>query len=83
MPDLPDDVKKQAALAALGAKTSLRVDALPVADATMADVERGPTTTPGMILAPGSNYNPVEPVAQTPEPPPPPEPKPQQDAQEK
>jgi hypothetical protein len=68
MAEIPDDVKQQAALAAMGAKNSLNVDALPVADASMADVERGPTTVPGQGFIPGSNYNPVEPVPERPAP---------------
>ncbi len=68
MADISDDVKRQAAEAALDAKRSLKVDALPTANASMEDVERGPTTVPGQMLQPGQNYNPVEPVPQTPEP---------------
>jgi hypothetical protein len=62
MAEIPDDVKQQAALAAMDAKNSLNVDALPVADASMADVERGATTIPGQGFRPGANYNPAEPV---------------------
>lgn len=62
MADIPDDVKQRAAEAALGAKDSLNIDALPVANATMIDVERGPTTIPGQGFIPGQNYNPAEPV---------------------
>ena len=73
-------MKRQAALAGMQAKTSLKVESLPVANASMEDVERGPTTTPDHLLQPGQNYNPVEPMPEQPEPepePPQPEPEPQ------
>jgi hypothetical protein len=62
MPEIPDDVKQQALEAAMSTKDSLNVDALPVKNASMSDVEQGPTTVPGQTLQPGANYNPAEPV---------------------
>jgi hypothetical protein len=62
MPEFSDDVKQQAAMAAMNAKDALNVDALPSQNATMQDVEQGPTTIPGLGFIPGQNYNPADPV---------------------
>lgn len=57
---IPDDVKKEALLAAQGSKDTLKDSKL--VEASSADVERGPTTVPGHTSGYGRNHNPPEPT---------------------
>ena len=58
-PEMPEDVRRQALMAAQGAKDAIKQESLPAAGTSMTDVERGPATLPGEIPGYGRNFNPV------------------------